>query len=251
MKSILHITKNPSNELAKELKQSEYRYHSVPDEIGMVFDYLKVNKVDIIIIDLNIFLAKVEYFIKQIRIRYENSLEIFAYIDNNDPELKKRLFDAGITDYFMANTPIEEIKGYFEAYPKTHQITNEALKEIKFAVAEDDPEQLQMVKTIMSLNKINNVTYFSDGADVIASKDKFQIYLVDIVLGNTSGKKVIMTLRERYEDVIIIAMSGISHKNLIGELLELGADDFIAKPFDVSMLISKIKSNAKKIGIKQ
>lgn len=247
MKSILHITKNPNNELADKLKAFNYTYNTVVDEIGMVFDFLKMNKVDIILIDLNIFLAKVEYFIKQIRIRYENSIEIFALIDSTDPELKKRLFDAGITDYIMNSASVDEIKEYFESYPKTHKISTEELKKINFAVIEDDDEQLDMMKTIMSINNINNVDYYQEGAEILDVKKEYDLYLVDIVLGNISGKKLIVKLREKFSNAIIIAMSGISNKALPSEVIELGADDFLAKPFDVSMLISKIKANAKNI----
>ncbi len=65
--------------------------------------------------------------------------------------------------------------------------------------------------------------------------------LVDLGLPDEDGLSLIRNLRERYQlPIIILTGRGDTIDKIVG--LELGADDYVTKPFDLRELLARIKS---------
>ena len=77
-----------------------------------------------------------------------------------------------------------------------------------------------------------------DGEEAIARilEDTPDIVLLDIRLPKMDGLKVLRRLREEETDVAIITMSGVADEETARKSLELGAADFITKPFNLPYL---------------
>ena len=71
----------------------------------------------------------------------------------------------------------------------------------------------------------------------------FDIYLIDLILPQMTGKEVMQRIRKDNPSAIIILISSINNYKTISEILDLGADDYLIKPFDRSIFIAKIKSH--------
>ncbi len=71
--------------------------------------------------------------------------------------------------------------------------------------------------------------------------DKYTLVLLDLELPDGSGFEVCKQLRERYNIPIIFLTAYDDEVNVIMGL-DLGADDYITKPFRVGELLSRIKS---------
>jgi DNA-binding response OmpR family regulator len=84
-------------------------------------------------------------------------------------------------------------------------------------------------------------------SDFLDAKDKIELYeydcvLVDIMLPNGSGLAIVEQLKAQLSSVGIII---ISAKNSLDDKikgLDLGADDYLTKPFHLSELNSRVKS---------
>ena len=79
---------------------------------------------------------------------------------------------------------------------------------------------------------------------------EYDCILVDITLPDGNGLDIIEQLKQLHSDVAIII---ISAKNSINDKvhgLDIGADDYLAKPFHLSELNSRIKSILRRIGFK-
>ena len=78
----------------------------------------------------------------------------------------------------------------------------------------------------------------SDGmAAIEAIRDNHpDIVLLDIRLPKVDGLSVLKRLRDDADDVAIITMSGIADEDTARQSLELGAADFITKPFNLPYL---------------
>lgn len=83
-----------------------------------------------------------------------------------------------------------------------------------------------------------------EGARLVASV-KPELVLLDLGLPDMDGKEVIQTIRE-WSQVPIIVCSVRSDDNEVIKALDLGADDYITKPFNPDILLARIVANLRK-----
>jgi two-component system, OmpR family, response regulator RegX3 len=85
------------------------------------------------------------------------------------------------------------------------------------------------------------VDWVSTGAAALAHPEPYDVVLLDLGLPDTDGLDVCKALRER-GDVPIIVISARSDETdrVVG--LELGADDYVSKPFGVREVIARIRA---------
>jgi len=83
----------------------------------------------------------------------------------------------------------------------------------------------------------------ADGISSVQSvrRDPPDLVLLDIMLPGMDGKEVCSAIRRDYDvPIIIVSAKGTELDKVIG--LELGADDYMAKPFGVLELIARVRS---------
>ena len=86
-----------------------------------------------------------------------------------------------------------------------------------------------------------------DGLNEIKT-NSYDLVLLDIMLPYKSGDQILKEVRQFSSIPIII----ISAKDMIStkiDLLKLGADDYITKPFDLGEVIARIESNLRRYSI--
>lgn len=81
----------------------------------------------------------------------------------------------------------------------------------------------------------------------IAKKEKFDLYLLDINLPDGNGFSICSKLKEK-EDVAIIFLTARDDEKDIVKGLDMGADDYITKPFRNRELISRINNVLRRYG---
>jgi DNA-binding response OmpR family regulator len=88
-------------------------------------------------------------------------------------------------------------------------------------------------------------TCFGLGAPALAAlaQHRFDLMVIDIGLPDMNGMQICESARERYgADVAILIITADNRRERCITALELGADDFVSKPFDVEELMARISS---------
>ncbi|KOV63165.1 transcriptional regulator [Streptomyces sp. NRRL WC-3618] len=90
------------------------------------------------------------------------------------------------------------------------------------------------------------VAWVSTGGAALSHTDPYDVVLLDLGLPDTDGLDVCRALRER-GDVPIIVISARSDETdrVVG--LELGADDYVSKPFGVREVIARIRAVMRRV----
>ncbi|MET7475003.1 response regulator transcription factor [Streptomyces sp. NPDC005648] len=90
------------------------------------------------------------------------------------------------------------------------------------------------------------VEWVSTGGAALAHEGPYDVVLLDLGLPDTDGLDVCKALRER-GDVPIIVISARSDETdrVVG--LELGADDYVSKPFGVREVIARIRAVMRRV----
>ncbi|MDX8382653.1 MAG: sigma-54 dependent transcriptional regulator, partial [Ghiorsea sp.] len=83
------------------------------------------------------------------------------------------------------------------------------------------------------------------------SKGKFDVAILDIRLPDGNGIDLLKAFKQSDPDMGIILMTGHSEIDSAVEAIDLGADDFLKKPFNPEELIVRVKELLKKRQLKQ
>ncbi len=112
----------------------------------------------------------------------------------------------------------------------------------KILVAEDEPLMLMTIEAKLKKDGFT-VMCVSDGQEAINALDTFlpDLIITDILMPYTSGLEVISVARSKNIKLPIIVLSGIGEEETVMEAFNLGADDFITKPFIPSELTVRVK----------
>lgn len=94
------------------------------------------------------------------------------------------------------------------------------------------------------------VTHESNGSEALetAAVNEFDLILLDIMLPGQNGFEVLRNLREFSIDTPIIFMSALSESEHVIKGLDLGAVDYIKKPFDFEELKARVRNVQRKFG---
>ncbi|CAA6827665.1 MAG: Phosphate regulon transcriptional regulatory protein PhoB (SphR) [uncultured Thiotrichaceae bacterium] len=107
----------------------------------------------------------------------------------------------------------------------------------------DDDEIIHNL--LSSYFSTRNYTVFSafrcEDADKYLQEQRIDIIILDVVLPGKSGLQLVETLKAKYEDlpVLMLSSQGSVGDRILG--LEIGADDYLSKPFSVRELELRIK----------
>ena len=110
----------------------------------------------------------------------------------------------------------------------------------RIAVIEDDREISNILTKILTENDYEAKAAF-DGAEAmkLIKAEKFDLMLMDLMLPFVNGETLIYELR-KISDTPVIVISAKSMMETKLEVLRLGADDYIIKPFDINEVIVRI-----------
>lgn len=116
----------------------------------------------------------------------------------------------------------------------------------KIAIIEDDLDICRMAETFLQKSRYI-VQYTRNGADGIQLCRNFcpDLILLDLMLPKLDGAAVLKKLRT-FTNVPVIVVSAKTMVQSKIELLRLGADDYVTKPFDLYELLARIEANLKR-----
>ena len=112
----------------------------------------------------------------------------------------------------------------------------------KILVVEDDWDINALLCKILSQNGYDvRGAYSGSEAKMCIEKSQYDLIILDLMLPGICGEELIKEIRKNYLMPIIVESAKTTPEDKIG-VLKMGADDFIPKPFDGSVLIAKIQA---------
>ncbi|OBR89688.1 transcriptional regulatory protein CseB [Clostridium ragsdalei P11] len=111
----------------------------------------------------------------------------------------------------------------------------------------DDDENIRELLTILLKNQNIASLCAKDGIEAleILKNNKIDLILLDVMMPRMDGMMACMKIRENLNLPIIILSAKIDDADKIMGLT-IGADDYIAKPFNSMLLIAKIRSHLRR-----
>lgn len=109
-------------------------------------------------------------------------------------------------------------------------------------VVDDEPQILRFLRASLGASGFE-VLEAGSGAEALkrAAGDAPEIVVLDLGLPDMDGKEVIRKLRE-WSEVPIIVLSARAREAEKVEALDLGADDYVSKPFGIAELLARLRA---------
>ncbi|SPF77167.1 Transcriptional regulatory protein OmpR [Aliiroseovarius pelagivivens] len=112
----------------------------------------------------------------------------------------------------------------------------------RILVVDDDPDMRQMMTQFLRQNGSIALPAANEGeVDNHIEGGRVDLIILDVMLGDENGLEICRRLR-REQDVPIIMVSALSADHQRMEGYAVGADDYIAKPFNPDLLLARIKA---------
>lgn len=116
-------------------------------------------------------------------------------------------------------------------------------KVLKILVVEDNEQTIEILKDILkkqgyiatvARNKVEAISYIEN--------KEFDLILLDVQLPDGTGFEICKNIKQNFWEVPVIFLTGRGEETNVVYGLDIGADDYIIKPFNNNELLSRIKS---------
>jgi DNA-binding response OmpR family regulator len=116
-------------------------------------------------------------------------------------------------------------------------------------VVEDDAGVQKYLKELL-LDNGYSVQIANDGIEALEHIQKAQpdLVILDLGLPKLTGEAVVTEIRKNFPDLRVIILSAKDTLSDIVQGLNLGADDYLTKPFVADELLARVKARLKRLG---
>lgn len=114
---------------------------------------------------------------------------------------------------------------------------------MRVLLVEDDYQLGESLKSALSIENYA-VDLETDGAKVIPMLDAgdYDMMVLDLGLPNVSGDEILKKLRAADDPLPVLVLTARNTTQDMIESLDLGADDYLTKPFDMDELFARLRS---------
>jgi DNA-binding response OmpR family regulator len=114
---------------------------------------------------------------------------------------------------------------------------------VRILIVEDERKLAQVVASALQAEHYDvAVAHTGEDGFFRANAEMFELVVLDLMLPGRSGFEILQTLRQRHIDtpvLILTARDGVDDR-VVG--LDLGADDYLVKPFALPELLARIRA---------
>ena len=128
------------------------------------------------------------------------------------------------------------------------ELTGEVMDKYRVLIAEDDGDIVELLILYLS-NAGYDVTAARNGreaVDIIGKGDKdFDMVILDIMMPELNGYEVAMEIRKNHNmPIMFLSAKNQDIDKIMG--LDIGADDYLTKPFNPMEVVARVRSNIRR-----
>ncbi|HEX3075957.1 MAG TPA: response regulator transcription factor [Lachnospiraceae bacterium] len=113
-------------------------------------------------------------------------------------------------------------------------------------VVEDDVDINNLITTILRKNGYQVTSAYSGSeAELRIRMEEFDLLILDLMLPGMTGEEIIAKTRESKEMPIIVISAKITLEDRV-QALNIGADDYITKPFEIEEILARVNSQLRR-----
>jgi len=253
--SVLIVDDEPLNRdlLARRLQTEGYMVNQVADGLEAT-ELLAMERFDVILLDLNMPRMGGFEFLEWLNENMpDHGMHIITLTGESNRDTVVSALTLGARDYIIKSASVLELLSRIRRACLTRYFGNEqtekfdvsVLKDAQVMVVDDEELNLKLVKKHLTRAGFHTKC-FENGNDMLEAiqKDSADLLLLDVSIPEMDGTEILRVIRQTFspEELAIIMLTGVDCSKKIDECYQLGADDYITKPFSGTELISRINA---------
>lgn len=115
---------------------------------------------------------------------------------------------------------------------------------MRVLVIEDEPRVAQNIAAAMREGPGWAVDVANNGLDgsALSRQAEYDLVILDLMLPGLDGAGVLKEIRAKGTAMPVLVLTAVAEKASVVKLLNAGADDYLAKPFDLGELLARAKA---------
>jgi two-component system, OmpR family, copper resistance phosphate regulon response regulator CusR len=114
---------------------------------------------------------------------------------------------------------------------------------MKILLIEDETKTAQLIREGLELHQIEvEVAYDGLMGLTLATRNYYDLIISDLILPEMNGLSLCKKIRESGSGVPILMLTALSTSEDVVTGLDAGADDYLAKPFELSVLMARVRA---------
>ena len=118
----------------------------------------------------------------------------------------------------------------------------------KILIVDDEKDIVEFIQYNLEQEGFQVITAYNGKEAIATIKEKPDLIVLDVMMPGLDGYEVCEKIRakEKYKNIPILFLTAKSSEQDEVHGLDIGADDYIAKPVSIKKLIARIKSNLRR-----
>ena len=118
----------------------------------------------------------------------------------------------------------------------------------KILIVDDEKDIIEFIQYNLEQEGFQVITAYNGKEAIATIKEKPDLIVLDVMMPGLDGYEVCEKIRakEKYKNIPILFLTAKSSEQDEVHGLDIGADDYIAKPVSIKKLIARIKSNLRR-----
>lgn len=206
---------------------------------------LKGNDIDLVITATEFAEYEGESIIQVLKHNSYGHIPILVVSATENIKTRMKYYDEGVVDYIVKDQmALYRLKSYLKSF-HSNKNCMKMLESQRIAVIDQTGVSFKLINNIFTMHSMSNVHHYSNSKNITEEHLSYDIYIIDLKFEGISGDILIAQLKAINPNSIIILIAGNDNYKSVTNLLMSGASECIIKPFDSSILMTRIKNQLK------
>lgn len=122
-------------------------------------------------------------------------------------------------------------------------------------IVDDNDDNRYTLQLLLETDGYTRIASAAGGNEAVAliDKQKFSLVLLDMMMPDMNGDEVLRTIKSNPDtrDIPVVMISADTDTDKVSKCIELGADDYLPKPFNPTILRARIASALRKHSLRE
>ncbi|NVK28162.1 MAG: response regulator transcription factor [Flavobacteriia bacterium] len=113
----------------------------------------------------------------------------------------------------------------------------------KILLVDDEPILLKAVEFKLQKEGLEVITATSgeEAIEKLQGTQSYDLIISDVMMPGLSGIELLKIVKEKDESMKVLLLTGLKTEDTVVDAFDLGADDFMTKPFNPKELVLRVK----------